>query len=278
MPKPPSLGIVTSAFGMRRHPITGVWRMHWGEDTDGTGNFAPVSGTVVFAGLDTTGHGFGLAVGIRETANPSRIWWTAHHDSLAVKVGYRVIERRTPIGPMGDTGAATGDHAHQEVRVGGTATPGSGTAVNPRPLYTTGGGSGAGGIINGPEEDDVSILVTASAQAGKPTYFVAPNLLHRISTAELESFRDQTGLVREDLGNADFMGAVTPFGFEHLTLAQIIAIPAGKTYRAPVTPSAPIDAAAVAALVIPAVVAALEPKFAAVNANIDGQGYTVTPT
>lgn len=263
---------------MRWHPITNTYRMHYGEDTIGSGNFAPISGTVVFAGYDTTGHGYGLVVGIRETARPSYIWWTAHHASLAVAVGHKVIERRSDTGPQGRTGAATGIHAHQEVRVGGTSRPGSGTAINPRPLYTSGGGSGGGGIDN-PEEEEVSILVTAKDQPGKPTFHVAPNLLHRISTAELGPFRDETRLTRKDLSNADFMGAVTPFGFEHLTIAEIAAIPPGVTYRAPVIPGSPLDAAAVAALVVPAVVAALEPKFAAVNENIDDQPteFTITP-
>lgn len=147
---------------MRLHPITGQYRMHYGEDTIGDGNYATVTGAVVYAGWDSTGHGFGNCVGVREDANPDRIWWTAHFSAILVRVGQRVGEGTSYNGPLGMTGAATGPHAHQECRVGGAARPGSGTAINPRLAYG-GGGSGGGGTIPLPSdeeyEDDMGIKV-----------------------------------------------------------------------------------------------------------------------
>lgn len=116
--------------------------MHYGEDTLGAGNYAPVSGTVVYAGWDSTGTGLGWCVGIRESANPSAIWWTGHFgmtvakNPLLVSGGATVTEGQY-LGPKGATGAAKGAHAHQERRINGAARPGSGTPTNPRPHYTT---------------------------------------------------------------------------------------------------------------------------------------------
>lgn len=111
--------------------------MHYGEDTLGEGNFAPVTGTVVFADYDHTGTGLGYAVGVRDAANPSVIWWVAHHASLSVRVGDSVREGVTYLGVKGASGAAKGVHAHTERRVGGAARPGSGTPTNPRDYYTS---------------------------------------------------------------------------------------------------------------------------------------------
>lgn len=118
--------------------------MHYGEDTLGEGNYAPVNGTVVYARYDNTGTGLGYAVGVRETAHPDVIWWVAHHASISVSVGEIVSEGRTKLGVKGASGAAQGVHCHTERRVGGLARPGSGTATNPRDYYT----STAGGDLS----------------------------------------------------------------------------------------------------------------------------------
>lgn len=142
MPTPPSRGPVSSPYGMRINPNDGIYRMHYGEDTLGEGNYAPVTGTVVFSGYDNTGTGLGYAVGIREDAHPSVIWWVAHHSSLEVGVGDRTREAITYLGAKGESGAAKGVHCHTERRVGGVARPGSGVATNPRSFYTNTAGSG----------------------------------------------------------------------------------------------------------------------------------------
>lgn len=168
MPKPPTRGIVTSAFGMRTHPITGVYRMHYGEDTIGDGNYAPATGTVIFAGYDTSGMGFGNAVAIREDARPDHIWWTAHHATLGVAVGAHVVENVTRTGPTGKTGAASGVHAHQECRVGGNARPGSGVAINPRAQYQ--GGAGGGGTPTGGDPDMAQVCSVSLPDGNQYAY------------------------------------------------------------------------------------------------------------
>jgi hypothetical protein len=174
MPTQPSDGIVTSPYGMRVNPNDGIWRMHYGEDTNGVGNYAPATGTVVFAGWDKSGTGLGWAVGIRETMNPAVIWWVGHHGTTAlwnplkVKVGSKVSERYTYLGPKGYTGAAKGAHAHTERRTNGAAIPGSGTASNPRNYYKSGGFSG-GGVTPIPVTLEASEMKYIHAPAGATT-------------------------------------------------------------------------------------------------------------
>lgn len=136
---------------MRINPNDGKYRMHYGEDTKSPGNYAPVTGTVVFAALDKTGTGLGQAVGIREAANPTVIWWVAHNAALRVAVGQAVTQGKTYLGATGETGAAKGIHCHTERRVGGAPVPGSGKATNPRDYY--GSSTPAGGGTDGIEDD-----------------------------------------------------------------------------------------------------------------------------
>jgi hypothetical protein len=164
-PRPPSDGGVSSPYGMRTNPNDGKYRMHYGEDTLGVGNYAPVSGTVVFAGYDTTGTGLGWCVIIQQQGTgtktvPQVMWAVAHHGTgkgagpspLKVRVGQQVVEGVTYLGPKGDSGAAQGVHAHTERRHGGQARPGTGTATNPRDHYTSTAGGGTTPFENGDTE------------------------------------------------------------------------------------------------------------------------------
>lgn len=143
MPTPPSTGAVTprGAFGWRTHPITGKWTLHNGEDRVGAGNFAPVSGHIIFAGWDSSGAGFGNAVAIKQDG-AKVVWWIAHFSSIDVSVGQWVVEGQK-IGTIGMTGAATGIHTHTERRENGNASPRSGIATDPGMFYgsTSGGGT-----------------------------------------------------------------------------------------------------------------------------------------
>lgn len=140
MPRPPSTGVVTSPFGMRLHPISGGYLMHNGEDTVGSGNYSPVTGTVIFAGWDSSGAGFGNAVAVKQDGVDA-VWWMAHFASIAVSSGQRVAEGQH-LGALGKTGAATGPHVHTERRAGGSSRPLSGVATNPRSYYTSPAGGG----------------------------------------------------------------------------------------------------------------------------------------
>ena len=112
----PVLGWVTSGFGFRTNPFTGLTQMHEGLDISnrlGTPVMAPADGIVLDTGNDfahgrtlTISHGFGMI---------SRY---SHLNKMLVRNGQRV-KRGDKIGEVGMTGKTTGPHLHYEVRVNG---------------------------------------------------------------------------------------------------------------------------------------------------------------
>ena len=113
----PSLGYVTSGFGIRKSPYGGRVKMHEGLDIanyPGTPIKAPANGTVIFAdskpGYGKTvivDHGYGL-----ET-------WYGHARQLLVSKGQKV-RRGDTLAQVGSSGRSTGPHVHYEVRINGT--------------------------------------------------------------------------------------------------------------------------------------------------------------
>lgn len=112
----PVQGWVTSAFGFRTNPFTGLSQMHEGLDISnrvGTLIVAPANGIVSDTGSDyghgnvvVVSHGFGLT---------SRY---LHLSKIFVKPGQRV-KRGDKIAEIGMTGKTTGPHLHYEVRLNG---------------------------------------------------------------------------------------------------------------------------------------------------------------
>jgi hypothetical protein len=283
MPRPPSRGSVTSPWGMRFNPNDGIWRMHYGEDTVGEGNYAPVTGTVVFAGWDRSGTGLGWAVGIRETMNPSVIWWTGHFGTtslwnpLKVKVGAKVSESFTYLGPKGDTGAAKGPHAHQERRVNGAATPGSGTPTNPRLYYSTTAGAGDGG----------SAPIPPAAVKGTPL-FIAPLVYNDGSTQKFHNppryviVSEAGGCTVADTATAEgqaLMAQLNRQGFWAEADTRSIYLSSAQLIANALRPASAPSNVGGSAEFAEAVDAALADDFAAVKANIDDQPteFTVKP-
>ena len=112
----PADGYVTSGFGKRRSPFTGIWTMHAGIDVAnrvGTPIWAPARGVVTFAENDGA---YGLSIVIDHGNNVSTRY--AHLSKLGVKPK-QVVQRGEVIGSMGNTGRSTGPHLHYEVRIGG---------------------------------------------------------------------------------------------------------------------------------------------------------------
>lgn len=115
-------GWVTSSFGNRTSPFTGLEEFHAGLDVgaaEGTPIVAPGNGTVTFAGtkglygkMVILHHGHGMATRY------------AHLSKILKKRGEKV-KRGEPIGLVGQTGRSTGPHLHYEVRI-------NGAAVNPQ--------------------------------------------------------------------------------------------------------------------------------------------------
>lgn len=114
--KYPVKGKITSKFGNRTHPITGVKSGHNGVDIAvpiGTAVISPADGKVTSVYFNSAG-GNQLIV---EHTNGFRTGY-AHLKSAAVAVGARVKQGQI-IAYSGNTGASTGPHLHLTLRKNG---------------------------------------------------------------------------------------------------------------------------------------------------------------
>ncbi|MBI4083005.1 MAG: M23 family metallopeptidase [Candidatus Lambdaproteobacteria bacterium] len=110
----PTRGFVSSTFGDRVDPFTGLKRLHEGLDivaVKGSQVRAPADGIVTYTGQDQNlgnmlviDHGFGIVTRY------------AHNDELLVREGQRV-KRGDPIAYVGSSGKSTGPHLHFEIRI-----------------------------------------------------------------------------------------------------------------------------------------------------------------
>ena len=105
---------LSSAFGMRKHPISGFNKMHKGTD------FAAPLGTPIMASGDGViirarwCGGGGNCVKIKHNSTYSTIYAHMHKFASGIKEGVRVKQGRT-IGYVGSTGMSTGPHLHYVV-------------------------------------------------------------------------------------------------------------------------------------------------------------------
>jgi murein DD-endopeptidase MepM/ murein hydrolase activator NlpD len=110
-------GRITSRFGYRVHPITGVYKLHTGVDIacpTGSSICAAADGVVILAGWMGA---YGYAVVIDHGGGVSTLY--GHNSRLLVGVGDKVKQGQT-IARAGSTGYSTGPHCHFEKRVNGT--------------------------------------------------------------------------------------------------------------------------------------------------------------
>lgn len=107
---------ITSEFGYRIHPLTGIWTGHTGLDI-GCSMYDPIyaadSGTVI---LSQWYGGYGYAVVIDHGDGISTLY--GHNEELHVSVGETVSQGQV-IASAGSTGWSTGPHLHFEVRING---------------------------------------------------------------------------------------------------------------------------------------------------------------
>jgi murein DD-endopeptidase MepM/ murein hydrolase activator NlpD len=109
---------LSSAFGMRKHPIDGFNKMHRGTD------FAAPMGTPIMAsgsGLITRARwcgGGGNCVKIKHNSTYETIYAHMKNFARGIKEGIRVKQGQI-IGYVGSTGKSTGPHLHYEVIVNG---------------------------------------------------------------------------------------------------------------------------------------------------------------
>ena len=109
---------LTSAFGMRKHPVLKVTRMHNGVDmacSAGTPIYATRAGTVTTASYQASGAG--NYVSINHLDGFSSVYM--HMTHYVVSKGQSVSQGQL-IGYVGNTGISTGDHLHFGVSYAGT--------------------------------------------------------------------------------------------------------------------------------------------------------------
>ncbi|PSK98224.1 murein DD-endopeptidase MepM/ murein hydrolase activator NlpD [Haloactinopolyspora alba] len=119
----PSSGPITSPYGMRVHPLTGVYKLHSGTDfgaSCGATVSAASAGTVesaeyagAYGNQVTISHGVINGLDVTTTYN--------HLSSFAVSAG-QSVSTGDQIGSVGTTGSSTGCHLHFEVLVNGEFT------------------------------------------------------------------------------------------------------------------------------------------------------------
>ena len=118
----PTRGWVTSGFGYRKSPFTGLKEFHKGIDIATrmhTPIIAPADGIVTYVGreggfgkLMVVNHGYGIVTRYA-------------HLSKSFKKARQKVKRGEKIAAVGNTGRSTGPHLHYEIRV-------SGVPVNPK--------------------------------------------------------------------------------------------------------------------------------------------------
>ena len=122
---------ISSEYGWRKNPVTGVNKLHAGTDLaapGGTPIYAAASGYVQVAGWSSGGYGNYVIIyhGKMSDGNQYSTLY-GHMRSVATSAG-KYVQQGEIIGYVGSTGNSTGNHLHLEVWKGGSKA----NAVNPR--------------------------------------------------------------------------------------------------------------------------------------------------
>ena len=122
---------ISSEYGWRKNPVTGVNKLHAGTDfaaPGGTPIHAAASGYVQVAGWSSGGYGNYVIIyhgKMSDGQQYSTLY--GHMRSVATSAG-KYVQQGELIGYVGSTGNSTGNHLHLEVWKGGSKA----NAVNPR--------------------------------------------------------------------------------------------------------------------------------------------------
>lgn len=106
---------IASGYGMRKHPLTGEMKMHYGIDIvaeTGTPVVATADGVVVEKEFIEEGKGYGRRILIQHNQT-----YSTHYTQLSsfnVEINQRV-KRGDVVGYVGSSGISTGPHLHYEV-------------------------------------------------------------------------------------------------------------------------------------------------------------------
>ena len=122
---------ISSEYGWRKNPVTGVNKLHAGTDfaaPGGTHIYEAASGYVQVAGWSSGGYGNYVIIyhGKMSDGNQYSTLY-GHMRSVATSAG-KYVQQGEVIGYVGSTGNSTGNHLHLEVWKGGSKA----NAVNPR--------------------------------------------------------------------------------------------------------------------------------------------------
>ena len=122
---------ISSEYGWRKNPVTGVNKLHAGTDfaaPGGTPIYAAASGYVQVPGWSSGGYGNYVIIyhGKMSDGNQYSTLY-GHMRSVATSAG-KYVQQGEIIGYVGSTGNSTGNHLHLEVWKGGSKA----NAVNPR--------------------------------------------------------------------------------------------------------------------------------------------------
>ena len=122
---------ISSEYGWRKNPVSGVNKLHAGTDfaaPGGTPIYAAASGYVQVAGWSSGGYGNYVIIyhGSMSDGNAYSTLY-GHMRSVATSAG-KYVKQGELIGYVGSTGNSTGNHLHLEVWKGGKKA----NAVNPR--------------------------------------------------------------------------------------------------------------------------------------------------
>ena len=112
-------GVISSSYGVRRHPITGEQKFHSGIDIAarmGAEVVAARGGVVILTALD---QDLGRYVVLQHDAGYTTVY--GHLDTVSISLNQRIASG-TMIGTVGSTGKSTGPHLHFEIRSEGDST------------------------------------------------------------------------------------------------------------------------------------------------------------
>ncbi|MDD3048626.1 MAG: peptidoglycan DD-metalloendopeptidase family protein [Bacilli bacterium] len=120
--RPLNQGIVTSEYGYRTHPITGVWKMHDGidlsnSDKSNTKVYAAAAGKVAKVGYDSSMGNYVIIHHNISGTNYTTQYLHLKTGSILVGSG-TLVSKDTILATMGTTGSSTGVHLHFSVAKG----------------------------------------------------------------------------------------------------------------------------------------------------------------
>ncbi len=232
---------------MRWNPVTGIYTLHAGVDLIGfTYNRSSDAGVVTFARYNGAA---GNEVRVKHDDGTETRY--KHNKSISVGVGQRVI-RGQSLGVVGTTGASTGVHCHFETRVGPLAAPKDPDDFMATHLLSattpSGGGTTPLPTTNGDRDMRVLYNTDATVADDKKRWILGELSAQQITkgqaTREVKFWGDPVNVSPGELANA---------------IVLVNARRAAVGLPVVAVPVPDVDEAALAATIVPALIAALTP-------------------